>query len=287
MTLDRNLRRSALFFVVLIACASTACKGGGGSGGDDPGGDGGARSDGSARTPPTPPGSPPPAPGADGGVDPLEDSYVDGDGRRSSGMPQACAETCASSMDGECDDGATGSMYSVCEFGTDCMDCGMRDPASCTPDCTVIDYETDEATGEEREVMRPKTCGSDGCGGSCGACAEGECEDYVGRCYVCRPQCDGRTCGPDGCGGECGTCAAGQYCNGSTGVCAAGTPMCNDACSYAGDGDCDDGGAMCDFTLCEFGSDCTDCGMRTEADRRPDPMAACNPPPDDTDAGVP
>ena len=71
-------------------------------------------------------------------------------------------------------------------------------PADCTPDCLL------------------RACGSDGCGGTCGACDDGEtCK--TGRCVslACVPACTERTCGPDGCGGSCGTCPA-------PGICAAG-----------------------------------------------------------------
>ncbi len=47
-------------------------------------------------------------------------------------------------------------------------------------------------------------------------CVEGlECESVdiltVGNC-VCTPSCDGRSCGPDGCGGSCGSCENGDIC---------------------------------------------------------------------------
>lgn len=38
--------------------------------------------------------------------------------------------------------------------------------------------------------------------------------------------------------------------------------VCTDSCGYAGDGDCDDGGPGSDYSLCEYGTDCTDCGPR-------------------------
>jgi hypothetical protein len=38
----------------------------------------------------------------------------------------SCLETCRYAGDGECDDGGPGSLYSVCELGTDCADCGPR-----------------------------------------------------------------------------------------------------------------------------------------------------------------
>ncbi|MCB9740880.1 MAG: hypothetical protein H6747_16560 [Deltaproteobacteria bacterium] len=59
-----------------------------------------------------------------------------------------------------------------------------------------------------------KTCGDDGCGGSCGNCtdqAAPHCAD--GKCgTTCVPSCDGKNCGGDGCGGSCGSCAAGNTC---------------------------------------------------------------------------
>jgi hypothetical protein len=37
---------------------------------------------------------------------------------------------------------------------------------------------------------------------------------------------------------------------------------CTDTCSFAADGDCDDGGPDADFNECGLGTDCTDCGPR-------------------------
>lgn len=39
-------------------------------------------------------------------------------------------------------------------------------------------------------------------------------------------------------------------------------PLCDDSCFFAFDGDCDDGGPGSDYDLCEYGSDCADCGER-------------------------
>ena len=44
-----------------------------------------------------------------------------------------------------------------------------------------------------------------------------------------------------------------------------GDPLCNNDCEYAYDGECDDGGTGSDYAYCEFGSDCADCGRRTES----------------------
>lgn|GEM_PF-4323536 len=72
-----------------------------------------------------------------------------------------------------------------------------------------------------------KTCGDDGCGGSCGpACPIGQTCDVTGNC-VCAPDCGGKACGAgDGCGGSCnaGSCPPGQTCN--AGICAC-VPDCN------------------------------------------------------------
>ena len=51
-----------------------------------------------------------------------------------------CRDTCDSNRDGECDDGGTGATYASCDPGTDCFDCGPRDPniEDVTPaDCPV------------------------------------------------------------------------------------------------------------------------------------------------------
>lgn len=37
---------------------------------------------------------------------------------------------------------------------------------------------------------------------------------------------------------------------------------CGDSCTWAGDGECDDGGPGSLTSLCAFGSDCLDCGPR-------------------------
>ncbi len=39
-------------------------------------------------------------------------------------------------------------------------------------------------------------------------------------------------------------------------------PGCSNDCAFSGDGTCDDGGPGSTFGACEFGTDCTDCGVR-------------------------
>lgn len=38
--------------------------------------------------------------------------------------------------------------------------------------------------------------------------------------------------------------------------------VCDDTCSYAYDGVCDDGGEGSSFSVCDCGTDCSDCGER-------------------------
>lgn len=44
-----------------------------------------------------------------------------------------CTDTCAFARNGACDDGGEGSLYSRCELGTDCADCGARDTSAPPP----------------------------------------------------------------------------------------------------------------------------------------------------------
>ena len=69
-----------------------------------------------------------------------------------------------------------------------------------------------------------KKCGDDGCGGSCGTCASNATCSSSGQC-VCTPNCSGKTCGSNGCGGSCGTCALGKSC--SAGTCVADPNACD------------------------------------------------------------
>ena len=100
--------------------------------------------------------------------------------------------------------------------GTDAVDdVGTDQPTS--PDAGQdTKVEKDEGGGEATtpdtgtDVCQPncegKECGDDGCGGSCGACADGEECSADGQCVPCQPKCDGKECGDDGCGGTCGDC---------------------------------------------------------------------------------
>ena len=73
-----------------------------------------------------------------------------------------------------------------------------------------------------------KSCGNDGCGGSCGTCDDTEvCNN--GNCVnsSCTPMCNGKSCGNDKYGGLCGTCDDTEVCNNGNCVNSGCTPMCN------------------------------------------------------------
>ena len=48
---------------------------------------------------------------------------------------------------------------------------------------------------------------------------EGECLEPYRACVPCQPDCDGKSCGPDGCGGTCGECQPWDVCS-DAGLCA-------------------------------------------------------------------
>ena len=76
----------------------------------------------------------------------------------------------------------------------------------------------------------------------------------------CTPACTGRSCGDDGCGGSCGVCAN-STCNAS-GMCEPAS-LCNDSCATARNDVCEDGEPGSMASGCTVGSDCTDCGVRS------------------------
>ena len=40
------------------------------------------------------------------------------------------------------------------------------------------------------------------------------------------------------------------------------TDLCSETCRYSGDNECDDGGSGSDYSYCDLGTDCSDCGRR-------------------------
>ncbi len=223
--------------------------------------------------------------------------------------PDGCGGSCGTCPDHHtCQKGACAYVPwcgdGACDAGEDCGAC----PTDCACGCGQIC----QGSACAFTACDGKVCGDDGCGGSCGKCAEhfecrkGAC-DYVPWCGdgTCDPAedcaacaadcgcacgqacvagactftaCDGKECGPDGCGGSCGACADHHACH--EGVC--------DYVPWCGDGTCDAGetcatcaadcgcacgeacvGGGCAFTACDgkaCGSDGCDgsCGSCAE-----------------------
>jgi hypothetical protein len=106
--------------------------------------------------------------------------------------------------------------------------------------------------------------GSSGGGGSGGSYSGTYCSN------TCRYASDG-DCDDGGPGAEYSLCSRGSDCRdcgsrappppppaSSSG--SSSTSLCSNSCSYASDGDCDDGGAGAEYSLCNPGTDCQDCG---------------------------
>lgn len=80
----------------------------------------------------------------------------------------------------------------------------------------------------------------------------------------CEPSCAGVECGSDGCGGTCGTCDDGDACNGAetcnAGLCAMGTPPDCDDSDPCTDDSCGAGGCenLDNGTCCAADADCDD-----------------------------
>jgi len=100
-----------------------------------------------------------------------------------------------------------------------------------------------------------------------GVCASGVCECDDGwegtLCDECSTDCGSHgACNNDG---EC-VCTdnyTGTHCETPP---SSGGDLCSNTCTWAGDGECDDGGPGSDYSVCDCGTDCQDCGARTEAE---------------------
>jgi len=114
-------------------------------------------------------------------------------------------------------------------------DGGASDVAS-PDDATTTDAAAPDQAGPCTPECTGKTCGDDGCGGSCGTCYDQRGAVDPGLCRqdtCCTPQCAGKTCGDNGCGGVCGVCYdQGGAVNASlcvAGVCQGTVDACPDA----------------------------------------------------------
>ena len=121
--------------------------------------------------------------------------------------PSTCAADCqVSDGPGSCGDGVLDLANEACECSVDVTQCSNDDDANLAidgasgADCVDMGYSggrlgcincqlvTSECTGCVADCLN-KTCGGDGCGGSCGVCLPGE---------VCAPVGGGMACRVDG-----------------------------------------------------------------------------------------
>lgn len=137
--------------------------------------------------------------GTDAGVDAGTDAGTDAGVDAGSCVPQCDGRQCGS-------DGCGGT----------CGTCNRPPPSAC------LDSNTRESFSGGLCLTDTGQCYYDS---ARTACAYG-CE--AATCQSCQPQCDGRTCGDDGCGGSCGTCEAPDTCGGGgvPGVCGQVTAAC-------------------------------------------------------------
>ena len=148
-----------------------------------------------------------------------------------------CTNTCRTSHDNECDDGGPGSLYNICEYGSDCADCGARPPQG----------GGGGGGGGGGAINRT---GATVCTNTCHTSHDNECDDGgPGSLYnICEY------------GSDCADCGARPATGGGGGT--APATICNNSCPHASDGECDDGGPGSLYNICAYGSDCNDCGAR-------------------------
>ena len=226
--------------------------------------------------PPAPPPSPPPAPSP---------PYP---------PPGICGEDCRYTSDQDCDDGGPGSEYSICSFGNDCIDCGVR----YLPSPPVLHFPpppnpplipsppphpeppppSPRPPPSPPQPPTPPPPPPSICEEDCRHSSDGDCDDGgLGAEYsLCRLGADCSDCGERT--SHFSPPAPSPFTPAASvppqplstppspewppAPPAAPPSRCTERCRYSSDGDCDDGGPGAEFSLCGLGSDCIDCGAR-------------------------
>ena len=193
--------------------------------------------------------------GGSGGSGPAGEGGVSGEGGISgeggvSGGPAGTGGVggVVSNDCGGCLESACSSEINACDAAIECgtlFDCLIE--SGC-----ALDDETcvESACGEVIANLPPPDAQDEAAVGALEECIFEQCQS---ACVSSGPV--GGTGGVSGGGGVGGEPPAG----GSGGSPGSG---CTDTCSDAADGACDDGGPGSDFTICDLGTDCTDCGPR-------------------------
>ena len=165
-----------------------------------------------------------------------------------------CTNTCNYDSDAMCDDGGQGAEYTSCSRGTDCADCGPRQPEACTDTCTSASDAVCDDGGPGAEYTR---CSR---GTDCADCDPRPPVDSIGQ--PCTETCNYASdaeCDDGGPGAEYTWCSGGTDCA----DCGPRQPnLCTNTCTSASDAECDDGGPGAEYTRCSRGTDCADCGPR-------------------------
>ena len=144
------------------------------------------------------------------------------------GSASICQNSCRYAADDYCDDGGSGSEYSMCQYGSDCTDCSARSAGAV---CADADYTGITLQGSAAECNQLGFAFLDADFGA----------QIREACPLTCLQC---------------TVAASPPPSPPTG-------MCSESCQYPSDDTCDDGGSGSQFSICAYGSDCTDCGTRS------------------------
>ena len=189
----------------------------------------------------------------------------------------ACCDAVANCAGKDCGDDSCGWVCGACGAYEVCDDDGLCACDAGSALCDGTCCEPGQVCHGDAccfPACGGKNCGTDGCGGTCGACtgAQEVCDD--GLC-TCQPACTGQVCGPDGCGGACGTCAGAQeICDGGACICqpdcggkncgadgcggSCGDCSVNETCTAEGFCECAAGGAVCGGGCCAAGELCHD-----------------------------
>ncbi len=179
------------------------------------------------------------------------------DGRTYSNACLAASAGVNTQAPGECP--APIEPYDPCEgkaCGETCQVCRPGDP-TCIETAVVKYCQPDGACSPEAPACEPAydPCEGKACGETCRVCPPSD-PTCIETAVVKYCQADG-TCTPDA-----PTCGPTE------------PTVCSDTCRWAGDGECDDGGPGADYSVCPYGSDCTDCGPRPAPDCRTTGCAA-------------
>ena len=182
--------------------------------------------------------------------------------------PGMCSNNCRYASDNDCDDGGPGAEYALCTRGDDCIDCGLRGllPPGASPPPPSPSPPPGAVAPPSPTPPPPQPITGGMCTDTCRFASDADCDDG----------------GP---GAEFSMCPYGTDCI-DCGAREASPPpappmtpsLCTNACRFSSDASCDDGGAGSEFGLCEYGTDCVDCGGRSWGSVPPPPSPSPPPP---------